>query len=268
MAAAVRFTREKATLRYSSVVQSLFPTIRPYEINGVLIPESVWYPRVRYDGCIPFYPPSASEVWGEEGVVESHHAVTDPGDDIVIVGGGFGVTAVCASRESETGTVTVFEASDSQAAVVRETLALNDVTTDWSVRERAVGPHVFEIYGDGGYSSVERIRPSSLPECDTLELDCEGSELSILQGLAIRPSALIVEMHPDKGEYSPTAVLDELDRMDYQLVRRYTHRGAELTHNQLVDKLRERTETQEADLPPVVAAVHNDYRLNRYGEPR
>ena len=221
-----------------------------------MIPESVWYPRVKHDDRIPFYPPSACQVWGEEGVIKSHRTVTDRGDDIVIVGGGYGVTAVHAVRESEYGSLTVFEASDSQATVVRETLALNDVTTEWSVQEKAVGSDVFEIYGDGGSSSVERTTASSLPDCDTLELDCEGSELSILRNLAIRPSALIVEMHPYKGEYSPTAVLDELEEMDYQIVRRYTHLGVELTRERLLDELRERVNTRGAGLPPVVAAVH------------
>lgn len=148
----------------------------------------------------------------------------------------------------------MFEASSSQAAVVRETLALNDVVTEWSVQERTVGSDVFELYG--GRSSADLLRPSSLPECDVLELDCEGSELSILQNLAIHPRALIVEVHPYKGRFGPTAVLDELEQMGYQIVRRYTHLGAELTHKQLLDKLHERVKTHGAGLPPVIAAIN------------
>lgn len=257
-ATAVGFVREKALLRYASLVCALFPVTRPYGVSGVLVPESVWYPHVEYETYVPFYPPSASRVWGEEGVVESHRAVTDRGDDVVIVGGGFGVSAVRAARESETGTVTVFEASDSQAALVRETLTLNGVPTEWSVLERAVGSNVVEPYGDAEISTVDRAPPSALPECDTLELDCEGSELSILEGLTTRPSALVVEMHPSKGEFGPTAVLDELERMGYQVTSRYAHTGAELTHEQLLDKLYERAKSRDAGLPPVVAAIHEE----------
>lgn len=94
---AAQFLQENATLQYSSFIHSQFSATRPYEINGIQIPESVWYPHVKYDDYIPFYPPSACQVWGEEGVIKSHHAVTDKGDDVVIVGGGFGVTAVCAA---------------------------------------------------------------------------------------------------------------------------------------------------------------------------
>ncbi len=245
-------------LRYASLVCALFPVTRPYRVSGVLVPESVWYPHVEYEGWIPFYPPSASRVWGEEGVVRSHRAVTDRGDDVVIVGGGFGVSAVRAARESETGCVTVFEASDSQAALVRETLALNGVPTEWSVLEQAVGSNVFEPYGDASVSAVEQILPSALPECDTLELDCEGSELSILKGLTARPSALVVEIHPAKGGFGPTAVLDELERMGYRVARRYAHTGAELTHERLLDKLYERANSRDPGLPPVVAAVHEE----------
>lgn len=72
----------------------------------------------------------------------------------------------------------------------------------------------------------------------------------------IRPRALIVEIHPDKGGYGPTAALGELDEMGHEMVRRYTHLGAELTHKQLRRKLRERVDTHGAELPPVVAAIH------------
>lgn len=252
-----QFLTENATLQYSSFVRSLFPVTRPYEINDVQIPESVWYSHVKYDDYIPFYPPSACQVWGEEGVIKSHHAVTDQDDDVVIVGGGFGVTAVCAARELETGSLTVFEASSSQATVVRETLALNDVATEWSVQERTVGSDVFELYGDSDRSSADLLRPSSLPECDILELDCEGSELSILKNLVTRPRALIVEIHPYKGGYNPIAVLDELKEMKYEIIRRHTHLGAELTHKQLLRELRKRVNTHGSGLPPVIAAIHN-----------
>lgn len=259
LTAAIPFVQEKLKLRYASCIHTLFPVTRPYEVSGVPVPESVWYPHVKYEEQIPFYPPSASHVWEEEGVIKSHLSVTSRDDDIVIVGGGLGVTAVCASHKSETGSVTVFEASDDQATVVRNTLALNDVPTDWSVHEQAVGSQVFELYGDGSISATNHIGIASLPECDVLELDCEGSELSVIQGLSIRPRALIVEIHPHKGEFSATAVLDELEQMGYRIVRRYTHLGAELTHSELTDRLHERVETEGADLPPVIAAVQKKF---------
>jgi len=44
-------------------------------------------------------------------------------------------------------------------------------------------------------SDVDLVEPSALPVCDVLELDCEGSELGILEGMKIRPRGLVVETH-------------------------------------------------------------------------
>ena len=37
--------------------------------------------------------------------------------------------------------------------------------------------------------------PCRLPDCEVLQLDCEGSELEILRDLTIEPGAVLVETH-------------------------------------------------------------------------
>jgi hypothetical protein len=38
-----------------------------------------------------------------------------------------------------------------------------------------------------------QVTPAELPECDVLELNCEGSEIGILRNMTIRPRAIAVE---------------------------------------------------------------------------
>lgn len=98
------------------------------------------------------------------------------------------------------------------------------------------------------------VSPKELPDCDVLELDCEGSELSILQSLSIRPQLIFIEIHPHKGGFGPYAVLEELDQLGYDIVRRYTHDGQVLSHEELLQRLEERVDTKGEGLPPVVVA--------------
>lgn len=242
---------------YAEAVQRLLPHTGPSTINGVAMPTEVRHPHVSYDRFLPWYPPAARFYWSEGAVVTAHGLFTEEEDDIVIVGGGVGVTAVHASEQSETGSVTVYEAGEAHAALTEKTLALNQVPTEWVVHQAAVGP-AHELYGYETPTSVTQVEITDLPDCDVLELDCEGSELAILRELAIRPRVIIVEIHPYKGDFEPTAVLDELDRLAYDIERRYTHQGAELTQARLLETLHDRVETEGEGLPPVVVAVRTD----------
>ena len=46
--------------------------------------------------------------------------------------------------------------------------------------------------------------PEGLPECDLLELDCEGAEVEILTRMKIQPRTILVETHGAQG--APTAL--------------------------------------------------------------
>lgn len=51
----------------------------------------------------------------------------------------------------------------------------------------------------GEFDNSKVISPSNLPQVDVLEIDCEGAEMEILQGLCYRPRVLTVEAHPVFG---------------------------------------------------------------------
>jgi len=150
----------------------------------------------------------------ESGIIESLVQNAVPSDRVVIVGGGWGVTAVRSAKlVGPNGKVTVFEGSKSQVAKIKSTIDLNDVTNGLEINHAVVGPNI-RVYGHTG--NADHVSPSELPECDILELDCEGSELHILENLEIRPRVIIAESH---GMYNSSAqnVVDKLESQDYRV---------------------------------------------------
>lgn len=124
-----------------------------------------------------------------------HH--TRPGDRVVILGGGHGVTTVHASiYAGEEGEVRVFEGSREHVDIVTEALELNPTDAPIDVTHAVVGDPV-EVWGST--QEATQLDPSELPECDVLEIDIEGAEFSVLDGLEIRPRVIIVESHPHHG---------------------------------------------------------------------
>lgn len=115
-----------------------------------------------------------------------------PEDHVVMLGGGWGVTAVHAAIQCST--LTIVEAAEQRCAEVEDTLALNDTGAygDIDIRHRTVG-HPIDVWG----AENESLAVSELPECDFLECDVEGSELSIIPALEIEPDVISLECHPD-----------------------------------------------------------------------
>jgi hypothetical protein len=183
------------------------PTRRLYYWSGVRVLEDraldSWlmpdrYPRKPID--IPNY---------EEALVEGLHRLVRPGDRVVVVGGGFGVTSVVAAQAAGVnGKVWCYEASTAQLSWIRTTFALN------RTRMPTAPLHLVHAYVGqarppmSAGSDVERVEPRVLPACDVLELDCEGAELGILEGMTIRPRGLVVETHGVFG--APTLAVRKL----------------------------------------------------------
>lgn len=141
----------------------------------------------------------------EQGLIAALHEFARTGDRVVIVGGGVGVTAaVAANLVGATGFVLCFEGGVEQASVARNTVRINGFGNRADVRHAVVGAAI-DVYGDAG--SAEVVSPADLPECDVLELDCEGSEKQILELMTIRPRVVIVESHGMFG--SPSADCSE-----------------------------------------------------------
>jgi hypothetical protein len=117
----------------------------------------------------------------------------DEGMDVVVVGGGWGVSSVVAANAvGPSGSVTTYEASPVMAERIERTVTLSGFGARASVRRFAVGEASRVWYPD---HQVETVPASELPECDALVLDCEGAEIEILGTMTVAPEAIAVETH-------------------------------------------------------------------------
>jgi hypothetical protein len=146
----------------------------------------------------------------EHGLVEGLRTTVSSGDSVVIVGGGLGVTAVIAGRQAgPEGDVTVYEGAENMVEHIEETIEINNPPCPIRVEHGIVGA----AHRLDGLSGDAAIVPSeNLPECDVLEMDCEGAEEEILSDLAIRPKHIIVETHGNE-----TQIRNELTTIGYEI---------------------------------------------------
>lgn len=177
----------------SGVIQSIYDTIirpwLPYKIsvhNGVPVKSRV--KLLDFTEVFPDY---------EDPLISSVRRNVEVDDHTVIVGGGLGVSTIAAVRASGVqGEVTTFEGSRTQYETVKQTLSINDVENQVDLRHTIVGSYSdFSLDGWGEPDGANVFPPNELPDCDVLELDCEGVENEILSKMEIRPRVIIVETH-------------------------------------------------------------------------
>ncbi|WP_276260736.1 FkbM family methyltransferase [Haloglomus litoreum] len=142
------------------------------------------------------------------------------GDDVVVVGGGRGITTVVGARMTRSdGSVTTFEANSEMLETLRRTVRVNRVANHVTLEHAAVGPISEQAESVFGPGDGERVAPSALPSCDVLELDCEGSEVAVLEGMNCRPRVVIVETHEPLG-VPPGDVAPILEARGYEITNR------------------------------------------------
>lgn len=218
--------------------------------SGVKVPTGATHPRKLYDEYLPVPFHYSIRPTAEGGEVRGHRIYTRDGDQVVIIGGGRGISSVIAARNAKpSGSVLVYEGSTEFADLVRETAKINQVSEYVCVIERSVGPEI-EIYG----KSTARLPVAELPECDVLELDCEGAEKQIIEDMVVSPRVLIVEMHPVNFDHPAVdAVLKDIESRGYEIAEFMTNKGETVNRCQFVELLaKNRFDDGEA---PVVVAV-------------
>lgn len=147
-------------------------------------------------------------------------------DSVLVIGGGYGAGAVVAARRvlAGSGHVIVYEASAEHCDCVQETAEMNRVSDQIDVEQVLVGDAV-DVWGDT--SEVTVLPPDELPETDVLYIDVEGAELSILREMAVRPSLLIVEYHPEKG-ITRDEVIEAMVDLGYRISEQNTESPEEV----------------------------------------
>lgn len=129
----------------------------------------------------------------EQGLIAALRAVVREGDTVVVIGGGEGITtALAATIVGDTGRVICFEGDKDGIAATMRTASANGVADRVECRYAVVAANL-GVFGTAVSSVI--VRPQDLPDCDVLEMDCEGSEVQILREMTIRPRAVAVETH-------------------------------------------------------------------------
>jgi hypothetical protein len=137
------------------------------------------------------------------------------GDSVVVVGGGLGTSTVVAARQTgRDGRVTTYEGSIDMVKNVSRSIQRNGVSEIAEVNHAVVSKPI-SLRGKKGDAGI--VKPESLPECDVLELDCEGAEIDIIEKMQIRPREIIVESH---GLYNTGTkkVKSSLNNLGYKIV--------------------------------------------------
>lgn len=197
---------------YGATVRRFMPEVGPLFFGGIQggsarrLGDKTVFAALRYDPirAIPTY---------EQALLTALRGHVTATDRVVIVGTGQGVTVVQAALLATQGQVIGFEGDPEGHAATLRTVQTNGVgdrvTVNWTIV--ATGEHV---YGLSRGAAV--LAPNQLPECDVLELDCEGAEAPILDGLIIAPRVVVVETHGCFGA-STRVVREKLERRGYHV---------------------------------------------------
>ena len=145
----------------------------------------------RFDSVLPWRDPDDPHY--ESGLISGLEKYVNERNKVVIVGGGWGVTAVKAAQNvGDSGKVVVYEGSKNYANYIQETVEKNNIAEKVDIIHGIVGPKI-HLYDES--RGAPRVSPEEIPECDVLVLDCEGAEIEILKNIMIRPMVILVESH-------------------------------------------------------------------------
>lgn len=193
---AIKFLREEGA---SELIKEGVPYVFNNSIGPLLLSKPIAsYNGVdvntrRYFDLIAPWRDYQNKPYYEYALVAGIEKYVEEGDSVVIVGGGWGVTALKAAQNvGNSGKVTVYEGSEKEVNHIRETIELNNVSGRVDIIHGIVGEKI-SLRGEEGDASC--VSPEQLPECDVLELDCEGAEVGILENLTIQPRVILVESH-------------------------------------------------------------------------
>jgi len=206
-------TKRVAGYLYRRTIRKLLPTIAEVKYSGVPISRERKFGDVRLPNFLIPHPLEDIPNY-ERALIDALRSQIRIGDSVIIVGGGEGVTAVVAAKAAgETGSVVCYEGNSWNVSKVNGTAARNKVSNRLTVEHAIVGEAI-AVYGGTEQHSTRVVSPTELPQCDILELDCEGAELLILRTMAIRPRVIAVETH---GVYGAPAhmVKQLLEKLDY-----------------------------------------------------
>ncbi len=234
---------------YRGSIRQILPVQGSAVWNGVEMPDQVSNTKRLFDNYLPTSFHYSIQPDAEGGECKAHRKYTELGDRVVIIGGGRGVSSVVAAQQvGSSGSVDIFEGSVEFAEIVRTTCKKNNVYERCTVHNEIIGPRK-NVYGKG----KKKTTPDNLPECDVLEMDCEGAEKEILEMIDIRPRNLIVEVHPINFKNDPIYVVtNTIESLGYDIVSFMSNDGKKVGRETFNDLLVDNRENN--DPSPVLVA--------------
>lgn len=189
---------------YKNFIRPVMPDSKPIRYANIVIGH-----RKVGDGILSklFQPPSIEDIPEyEQALVLSLREHVKANDRVVVVGVGKGVTCVIAAQLSgPKGVVTSFEGDKAGCNSLRYVASMN-LVQDRIDNHHAIVGEAIGVYGNDLATRI--VKPSELPACDILELDCEGAEVMILRDMPINPRVIAVETHGFLG--APTSEVRKL----------------------------------------------------------
>jgi len=181
------------------------PEARYFNFNGVAVPG-----RRLLDGLTPnnWWCLPGDKPYYEYTEVEGVKQYVGENDDVVVIGGGHGVTAVHAAKITS-GTVTVIEADHGRFQDLSRTFDVNDVSKQIKTEFGYLG----DLHIDLDDFDVPPVSYNDIPDADVWDMDCEGAEIEILQNLPYKPSVILVETHDNHD-----TVVEMLENLEYEIM--------------------------------------------------
>jgi hypothetical protein len=205
----------KAASLFVQYLRPLTPAVRNCFYNNYEVAQKIRY----WDVVFPEksrlrHPMAHDDQLYESSLCDAIEDSVKTGDHIVIVGGGYGVTALHAAHQAgPTGKVTVFEGSKERFHKLVRSIEINGLDCRIDPVKAIVG----SASGVTGNTVENRVPSTELPECDVLELDCEGCELELLNSLSINPHTILVETHGFAGSSTDECKVS-LENAGYRVV--------------------------------------------------
>lgn len=153
---------------------------------------------------------------------------------VLDIGANIGAFALRAHREWPAAKVICFEPMPFNIELLRQ-----NTSTDWCLVEPCAVQatsgerdiYVGDMFVTGGFTKgarqtsqtirVQCIAASSLPSCDLLKIDTEGSEVEILQNVNLKSTQVVMLEHHSMGD---AAVIKQMLGKEFQLVHDESNR--------------------------------------------
>lgn len=175
-----------------------------------------------------------NKLTSEKAIIDFHDMIYKSSHKILAVGVGTGISLIYNSKLPRENKFIGIEASIDQIELTKKNVKLNQIPDSrYQIIEGFAG-NPKGVYGEKSQISKKKVDINEY-DFDVLELDCEGSEIGLLENLSKHPKYIIVEMHPTIININISEVLANLKTKGYKLIKAKTVVGKNIDIDNLED---------------------------------